>query len=313
MKLREAQPLNKIAEKIGATIIGNANAVVSGINEIHKVEKGDLTFVDVQRYFTKALSSNASFIIINEVVDCPADKALLIHPKPFDAYNQLVASFYDTQNAFDLSTPVSNSAKISDSAQVHQGVSIGNNVCIGENSIIYPNVVIYDNVSIGKNVIIHSGSVIGGQAYYYAKKDGRFVKWHSCGNVVINDDVEIGSCCTIDKGVSGATKIGKGTKLDNQVHVGHGVEIGENCLFAAQCGIGGKTIIEDEVICWGQVGITKSIRIGKGAVISAQSGVSKSLAGGKAYYGSPAREIKVVQKEMAAVRRLPDYFHELKK
>ncbi len=312
MKLKEAIKLADIAETIGATVIGNDQKMVFGINEIHKVEEGDLTFVDVERYYKKALNSNASFIIIKKLVDCPQGKSLLIHPQPFEAYNSLVAKFYDHKKVFDLDKRVAAQSQIDPSAQIHQGVSIGNNVQIGAGCVIYPNVVIYDNVSIGKNVIIHSGSIIGGQAYYYAKKNGEFVKWHSCGSVTIEDNVEIGSLCTIDKGVSGNTRIGKGTKLDNQVHVGHGVEIGENCLFAAQCGIGGKTIIEDEVICWGQVGITKSIRIGKGAIISAQSGVSKSLEGGKAYYGSPARELKTVQKELAALRKLPDYFQNSK-
>jgi UDP-3-O-[3-hydroxymyristoyl] glucosamine N-acyltransferase len=305
MLLNEQIELGAIASLINGYVLGNAKSMVKGINEIHKVEEGDLTFVDVEKYYKKALTSNASFIIINKEVDLPVGKSLIIHDNPFEAYNNLVAHFYDYKNVFDTSNPIAQKSQIDESAILYHNVVVGNNVVIGKNCIIYPNVVIYDNVSIGDNVIIHSGAVIGGQAYYYAKKNGAFVKWHSCGSVVIDDNVEIGSCCTVDKGVSGITRIGEGTKLDNHVHVGHGVVIGKNCLFAAQCGIGGKTIIEDDVICWGQVGITKSIRIGKGAVISAQSGVSKSLSGGKAYYGSPAREIKTVQKEMAALRKLP--------
>ena len=306
MLLENPIKLGQVVKAIGGYVLGNTESLVKGINEIHKVDMGDITFVDVEKYYKKALNSKASFVIINKEVDLPVGKSLIVHENPFEAYNALGAMNYDHENVFDKNNAVSSKALIHETAIIHQNVSIGNNVRIGENSIIYPNVVVYDNVSIANNVVIHSGSVIGGQAYYYAKQNGAFVKWHSCGSVEIANNVEIGSCCTIDKGVSGITKIGEGTKLDNQVHVGHGVVIGANCLFAAQCGIGGKTIIEDDVICWGQVGITKSIRVGKGAVISAQSGVSKSLAGGKAYYGSPAREIKTVQKEMAALRKLPE-------
>lgn len=305
MRLKEPVALSTIANLIGAEIVGDPLEKVEGINEIHKVGSGDLTFVDVEKYYKKALTSAASFVIINKEVPQPEGKSLLVHPKPFDAYNQLVSHFYKVFDSFSLSEAVSPSASVHPTAVIHQGVVLGNDVTIGENTVIYPNVVVYDNVHIGKNVIIHSGSVVGGQAFYFAKKGERYEKWHSCGSVLIENNVEIGSACTIDKGVSGITRIGEGTKLDNQVHVGHGVVIGKNCLFAAQCGIGGKTIIEDDVICWGQVGITKDVRIGKGAVISAQSGVSKSLEGGKAYYGSPARDLRIVQKELAALRRLP--------
>lgn len=307
MRIEAPISVGEVARLIDGRVIGDPNMVVTGINEIHKVGEGDLTFVDVEKYYQKALGSSATFVLINKEVAVPNGKCLIYHPNPFEAYNQLVAHFYPVNDAFDLKHKRSSSAQVHESAIVHPGVIIGNNVTIGAGAIIFPNVVIYDNVHIGQEVLIHSGSVIGGHAFYYGKKDGAYVKWHSCGSVHIEDRVEIGSGCTIDKGVSGETRIGEGTKLDNQIHVGHGAVIGKNCLFAAQCGIGGKTIIEDEVVCWGQVGITKDIRIGKGAVFSAQAGVSKSLEGGKAYYGSPARELKLVQKELAALRQLPQF------
>lgn len=288
-------------------MVGNTTQNVLGINEIHKVEKGDITFVDVEKYYNKCLNSDATFIIINKMVECPEGKALLLHPQPFDAYNLLTSHFYPYTAEFNGQSALGDETFIDQSANIHANVSIGNGVQIGANTTIMPNVVIYDNVTIGENVIIHGGSIIGGHAFYFAKKKSGWQKWKSVGRVVIENDVEIGSACTIDKGVSGITRIGAGTKLDNQVHVGHGVVIGKNCLFAAQCGIGGKTIIEDDVICWGQVGITKDVRIGKGAIIGAQAGVSKSLEGGKAYFGSPAREMRKAHKEMAALRNLPNY------
>ncbi|HEY0274342.1 MAG TPA: UDP-3-O-(3-hydroxymyristoyl)glucosamine N-acyltransferase, partial [Chitinophaga sp.] len=143
--------------------------------------------------------------------------------------------------------------------------------------------------------------------------DVQYDKMESCGRVVIEDFVEIGACCTVDKGVSGDTIIGKGTKMDNQIHIGHGVVIGRNCLIAAQVGIAGKTIIEDEVIIWGQVGISKDLTIGKGAVLNAQSGVPSSLPGGKVYFGTPALDAKEKMKELAWVKRIHEMWAMLTK
>ncbi|MBI3141560.1 MAG: UDP-3-O-(3-hydroxymyristoyl)glucosamine N-acyltransferase [Bacteroidetes bacterium] len=310
MKLKEPVSIRAIAQLIGAELIGPDNGMLLGINEIHKVEPGDLTFVDVAKYYEKALTSQASFIIINQRMVPPEGKVLLLHEKPFEAYNGLIARYYRVHHSFEPDRAVASSAQVHPSAVLHQGVVVGCDVTIGAHTVVFPNVVIYDNVHIGSHVIIHAGTVIGGQAFYYSRQQGYYKKWHSCGSVIIENHVEIGSSCTIDKGVSGITRIGEGTKLDNQVHVGHGVVIGKHCLFAAQCAIGGKTTIEDGVVAWGQVGIVKNVTIGKGAVLGAQCGVSKSLEGGKAYYGSPARELRVAQRELAALRKLPSWVHE---
>ena len=166
-----------------------------------------------------------------------------------------------------------------------------------------------DHCIIGDNVVIQSGTVIGSDAFYYNKKTNRDIHYKrmtSCGRVVIKDDVEIGAGCTIDRGVTGDTVIGEGTKMDNHVHIGHDTVVGKNCLFAAQVGIAGAAMIEDEVILWGQVGISKTLTVGKGAVINAQSGVPSSLPGGKAYFGSPAGEARGKMKEIAWVKRIPE-------
>lgn len=304
MKLSKAVKICDLVHLIGGEIVGDSDAEVQGINEIHKVEPGDLTFVNHPKYYKKALSSNATFIIINHNEECPEGKVLILHDDPFLAYNQLVAKFYHVFDSFNLNATIGNDVNIHPTAQIHQGVVIGHNVSIGEGSIIFPNTVIYDNVHIGKNVIIHANSVIGAHAFYFAKPKNSYVKWHSCGYVTIEDSVEIGASCTIDKGVSGETKIGEGTKLDNHIHVGHGVVIGKNCLFAAQCGIGGKTVIEDDVICWGQVGISKSLTVGKGAVLLAQTGVSKSIKGATVYGGAPAQEARKWHKDLAWLRTM---------
>src|SRR5690606_30029363 len=140
---------------------------------------------------------------------------------------------------------------------------------------------------IGDRVNIQAGALLGTDAFYFKKTDKQYSKWNSCGRVVIENDVEIGAGCTINKGVSGDTIIGAGSKLDSQVHIGHGAVIGKNCLFAAQVGVAGKTIIGSNVVLYGQVGIAQNLTIGDGAVLLAKSGVSKNLEGNKVYFGIP--------------------------
>ena len=155
---------------------------------------------------------------------------------------------------------------------------------------------------------MQSGTVIGSDAFYYNKKTTReihYKKMLSCGRVIIEDYVEIGANCTIDRGVSGDTLIGAGTKIDNLVHIGHDTVVGKNCLFAAQVGIAGASIIEDEVILWGQVGVSKTLKIGKGAEVYAQSGVPASLEAGKRYFGSPAEDAMIKKKELIWIKRIP--------
>lgn len=305
MKFSEAISVKTIAQKIGATIIGNADLMATGINEIHKVEAGDITFVDVKKYFKKSLESAASIIILNEVADCPEGKALLLCDQPFEAYNNLVLEHRPFR---PLSAQVADSAFIHPSAIVEPNVVIGPHVRIGAYAYIQANVTIHEYTLIGDHVTIQSGTVIGGDAFYFKRYESTYKKWRSGGRVVIEDHVDIGPNCNICRGVSGDTIIGEGSKLDGLIHIGHGVVIGKNCLLAAQVGIGGKTILEDEVLCYGQVGISQNIRIGKKAVIAAQSGVSKSLEGGKIYFGSPAEEIRQHHRKMAILRQLPDFF-----
>ncbi|MEX0966572.1 MAG: UDP-3-O-(3-hydroxymyristoyl)glucosamine N-acyltransferase [Bacteroidia bacterium] len=305
MKFQNPQPLREVAEVLNCRYKGPHDLSLTGINEIHKVEAGDITFTDVPKYYKKALNSAATAVLINSEEQEPAaGKGLLISEDPFRDYNRLVKHFRLPAPIPQGKFTVGKSVTIAENTQVHPGVVIGNFVKIGRNCIIYPNVVIYDQTTIGDNVVIHANSVLGADAFYFKNRNTHHDKLISCGNVIVEEDVEIGASCTIDKGVSGSTVIGKGSKLDNHIHVGHGAIIGKRCLIAAQCGIGGKAIIEDDVIIWGQAGITKDIRIGKGAVISAQAGVSKSLPGGKLYFGSPARDARTAYREMAALRMM---------
>lgn len=307
MKFKQAVPITEIAEIISAKIKGDDKLLAEGLNEIHKVRKGDITFVDVPKYFDKSLNSQASIIIINEAVECPEGKALLIVDAPFEAYNLLAKNYFPP---YHLSQNIHPESEVHPSSIIEPNVVIGPFVKIGRDCHIHANCVIESNTTIGNKVTIHSGTVIGSDAFYYKKHPDHYEKWHSTGCVIIEDHVEIGACCTINKGVSGETVIGMGTKIDCQVHLGHGVVVGQNCLFAAQVGIGGKTIVQDDVVMYGQVGIAQNLVIGTGAVILAKSGVSKSLEGGKTYFGAPAKEAKMAYKEIAALRQLPKFLRE---
>lgn len=305
MRFENKVPLTDIADLIGARIVGENDREASGINEIHKVEEGDLVFVDHPKYYQKCINSAASFIIINQETSFPPHKSLLIVDEPFEAYQKIVQHY---RPFIPSQKTISDTATIGEGSIVMPGAIIGNNVHIGKDTMIYPNAVIMDHCVIGNNVIIQSGTVIGSDAFYYNKKNNRdihYKKMLSGGRVVIEDSVEIGANCTIDRGVSGDTVIGAGTKMDNLVHIGHDTVVGKNCLFAAQVGIAGATTIEDEVILWGQVGVSKTLTIGKGAEIFAQSGVPSSLAGGKKYFGYPAEDAMTKKKELVWMKRIP--------
>jgi len=309
MKFSRAYTLNEISEIVNVEIIGNKDIPVLGINEIHMVENGDITFVDHPKYYDKALNSNATIIIINKPVDAPEGKALLFTEDPFKAYNKITNHF----NPFVAATStISDSATIGEGSIIQPGVFIGNNVKIGKNCLIHSNVSIYDNVIIGNDVIIHANSVIGGDAYYFQKREDGWHKMHTCGNVLIKDKVEIGAVCTIDRGVSGNTIIGEGTKFDNHVQVGHDTHIGKHCLIGAFCAIAGVTVIEDNVLIWARVAVNKDLVIKEGATILATSAVDKSLeGGGKVYFGAPAEDVRKKWREMAAIRKLPEIIKKL--
>lgn len=309
MKFTHPVSVKEIAAMIDAEIIGNQEQLATGINEIHKVTPGDIAFVDVAKYFKKTIESAATVIILNEKTECPEGKTLLLVDEPFKAYNYLVSQFMPFEA---LVSGVSHAASIHPDAIVEPGAVIGANVTIGAGTLIQAGAVICSHTIIGTNCIIQPGAVIGSDAFYFKKSNSIYHKWNSCGRVIIEDDVYIGANCTVNRGVSGDTIIGRGTKIDCLVHIGHGVVIGRNCLIAAQTGISGKTILEDNVVLYGQVGIAQNINIGAGAVISAKSGISKDLEGGKTYFGVPASEISEKLRELASVRQLPEILKKLK-
>lgn len=307
MKFPSPVSLQWIATLIDAELIGNINAEATGINELHKVQIGDLAFVDHPKYYDTCLNSDASFIIINNKdVVIPNGKALLVAAEPFEAYLKIVNHFRPFNPSNKM---ISDSAVIGEATVIMPNAFIGNHVSIGNNCIIHPNVVINDYTVIGNNVIIQAGTVIGGDAFYYNGKKNREVMYkrmQSCGNVVIEDNVEIGCNCTIDRGVTSETRIGKGTMIDNLVHLGHEVVVGKNCLIATQVGIAGATTLEDGVILWGQVGVNKTITIGAGAVVMGQAGVTNTIKGNKVYMGTPAIDASEKRREFVWAKRIPE-------
>lgn len=307
MKFDKSISLKELSSFLGRTFFGPENHMVTGINEIHKVEVGDIVFVDHPKYFKKALESAATTIIITEKVEYPEGKAIIVSETPFDDFNRIVNQFR-TRKPWVLDH---SNAKIHSTASIFPNASIGNNVEIGENTRICAGAVICDNTIIKNNVVIGPNAVIGHDAFYYKKKPEGYTRLETCGRTIIEDDVEIGALTTIDCGVSGDTIIGKGTKIDNQVHVGHDTVVGENCLFAASVAIAGCVIVGNNVTMWGQVGIASDVKIGDGVVLLAKAGTNKDLEAGKVYFGAPCSDARIKMRELAALKRLPGLLEKL--
>ncbi|MEM9076233.1 MAG: UDP-3-O-(3-hydroxymyristoyl)glucosamine N-acyltransferase [Bacteroidota bacterium] len=310
MKFPKPQTLKGIADLIKTEFVGDSDFPVLGMNEIHVVEEGDIVFVDHPKYYDKALESNATIVLINKKVDCPKGKALLISDDPFRDFNKLTVHFRPFESS---NTSIAQTAEIGEGTIIQPNVFVGNHVKIGKNCLIHANVSIYDHCVIGNNVTIHAGTVLGADAFYYKNRPEGFDKLISGGRVVIEDNVDIGASCTIDRGVTGDTTIKEGAKLDNQIQIGHDTVIGKKCLIASHTGIAGCTVLEDEVTLWGQVGVISGITIGKKAIVLAQSGVGRSLEGGKTYFGSPAEEAREKMKQLAYIKQVPFLMEKMKK
>jgi len=309
MKFPKPHSLKQIANLIDCKFVGSDDFPVSGMNEIHVVEPGDIVFVDHPKYYDKALESAATIVLINKEVECPEGKALLISDDPFRDFNKLTEYFkpFKASNA-----AIAASASIGEGTIIQPNCFIGNNVMIGKNCTIHSNVSIYDDAIIGDNVTIHAGTILGASAFYYKNRPEGYDQLKSGGRVIIEDNVDIGALCTIDRGVTGDTTIGKGSKLDNQIQIGHDTIIGKKCLIASQTGIAGCVVVEDNVTIWGQVGIKSDVIITSGTVIYAQAGINKSTIPNKTYFGSPAQDARSFFKEMAYVKKIPEILEKLK-
>lgn len=299
MRFNQPQTLKTIAELTGAKMIGDENFQVLGTNEIHMVKPGEIVFVNHPKYYDKALNSPATIILIDKEVDCPEGKALLVSDDPFRDFNKINTHFTRIYNF----TEELHDIEVGEGTKIHSSAVIGNEVKIGKNCLIFPKVVIGDRTVIGDNVIIQANTVLGGDAFYYRKLNGNYDRLISVGNVVIENNVEIGNGCTIDRGVTDSTIIGEGSVLDNQIQIGHDTIIGKRCLIASQTGIAGCCVIEDEVTIWGQVGMASGVRVESGTVLLAKCGVNRDLKKGT-YFGSIAEEFREYLRKEVKIKNL---------
>lgn len=309
MKFPESLTLKELSIYLNAKFVGDPDHIVSGMNEIHMVESGDLTFVDHPKYYDKALHSDATTILINKEVECPEGKGLIISKDPFVDFNRIGDRFRPFHPSDHY---ISSTAEIGEGTVIQPGAFIGNHVKIGKNCLVHANASVYDNCVLGDEVVLHSGSVIGADGFYFQKRKDETLKFKSVGRVVLGDHVEVGANSTIDKGVTGDTTIGDYTKFDNHVQVGHDTQIGRYCIIGAFTAIAGVTKIEDNVILWAKVVVDKDLVIGEGAVMLATSGADKNLEGGKVYFGSPAMEVRKAWQQMALIKKLPEIWEKVR-
>ena len=323
--------VQEIADFVQARVLGDNSERVNGIASIGSARKGDLVFVEDERNLDAALGSEASAVIAGDFATGKGgSKALLICAQPrlaFARAAQLLSSQTKREHGIHPSAMIHPSADlgreitIDERVVIKEGVRIGNrswvgancvlgaNTVIGDGCEIYPNVTIYPGVRLGKSVIVHSGAVLGSDGFGYVRdrKTGHYEKFPQTGQLEIEDDVEIGANATVDRGALDVTRIRRGTKIDNLVHVGHNVQIGEDVVIAAQTGLSGSAVVENNVIIGGQVGIADHVRIEEGAILGAQSGIpTKKVIRGKGivFWGTPARPIRDYLKELAVLARL---------
>jgi UDP-3-O-[3-hydroxymyristoyl] glucosamine N-acyltransferase len=323
--------LKDVAAFLGATLVGNGQAEISGIASLSSAQPGDLVFVESARHLPQAIESLASAIIAGEFAANGAHrKPILIVKQPRLAFARAGAWLQTSENSagsrhasavIDAGAKLAKDVTVEERAVIRERVTIGEGTRIGAGSVvgpdvtigrdcrIYPNVTIYPQVRLGDRVAVHAGAVLGSDGFGYVPdaKTGRYEKFPQIGRLEIEDDVEIGANSTVDRGALDVTRIGRGTKIDNLVHVGHNVDIGEDVVIAAQTGVSGSSVIENGVIVGGQVGIADHVRIESGAILGAQSGIpSKKVIRGKGivFWGTPARPIKEYLKELAVLAKL---------
>lgn len=323
------------ADLVGGKIIGDASLEIKYVSKIQEAQSGDLTFLYLPAYEKYLKTTNASAVLIRPGTKKSRDDITYIEiDNPNIAFQKIIEKYFTPKiklNGIDKTVSIPSSAKLGNNVALGKNVVlednciVGNNtkifhntvilqnVKIGDDCLIYPNVTIRENCIIGNNVIIHSGTVVGSDGFGYApRKDGGYDKIPQIGNVVIEDNVELGSNISIDRAAIGSTVIKKGTKIDNLVQIAHNVVIGENTAISAQSGIAGSTTIGKNCILAGQVGIVGHIEITDGVLIGAQSGVSKSITKPGKYFGSPVKELNISLRQEGHFRNLAKYAEKIK-
>lgn len=339
-KQQQIYTVAELAEYVNGEVYGKTDQEVTGVSGLEQSTSRTLTFAEDKKHLSKIFQAEAGAVIVprsfreniqeREQLDYPegdGGKTLILVDNPRLAYARIAGLFVPEpyyRPGIHPSAVVSASAELGEDVSLHPqvvvgdncrlgegvvlapGVKLGNGVEIGDNSVLHPNVVVEFDCKLGSEVIIHSGTIIGSDGYGFVTEEGRHYKIPQLGQVIIEDRVEIGASVTIDRGTSGPTVIGEGTKVDNLVQIAHNVRVGANCLLVAQVGIAGSTELADGVTLAGQVGVAGHLKINQGATIAAKSLVSKEIPPGVFYSGIPAQEHSRELRQQASRRRLPD-------
>jgi len=327
--------VSELAELVSGNVVGIGSTVIERIANLDTAGEHEIAYVDNEKFFELAERSNASCLIVPQQARIGSQTAALIEvanpklafaiigaalhpPKQLDALVHQSATIAETADIaltayIGAHVNIGEYSRVDSSTRIESGVVIGDNVSIGSGCVIHPNVVLYDGVSIGNNVIIHAGVCIGADGFGYVRGDMSYYKFPQIGTVVIEDDVELGAHTCIDRAALGRTRIGRGTKLDNMVHVGHNCDIGERVVIAAQTGISGSVVIEDDAVIGGQVGFGDHTRVQKGAIIGSKAGIlpGKIVRPG-VWWGIPVQPLAEYKRLNAHLGRLPAMRDELK-
>src|ERR1019366_31012 len=326
------QSLRDLAGKLGCHLLGDSSIVVTNVSSLQSAASDSLVFVENAKHLDAALGSSAAAVIVGDFAAgnfaASTSKPLLISAQPRLTFaraakllrdpdrnrvihpSAIVPATAELGKNVDIGARaiLSEHVKVGDETTIGAGSVIGDNVVIGTHCRLDANVIIYPGTTLGDRVIVQAGAILGSEGFGYVRdsKTGRYEQSPQIGRLVIEDDVEIGANSTIDRGALDETRIRRGAKIDNLVHIGHNVQIGENDVIAAQTGIAGSAVVEDNVIIGGQVGIADHVRIEEGAILGAQSGIpTKKVIRGKGvvFWGTPARPIREYLKELAFLSR----------
>ncbi len=322
--------VREVAEELGARLHGDGNILVAGVASIASASASDIVFVEDEKYLSQAMRCEAGAVIAGDFAEGSSGKALLISRHPKLAFARAarflkgekrgeVGNVHESASVHlsvvaagvvvDACAVIAEEVEIGKGTRISAGCAIGRGVKIGRGCEIYPNVTMYPGTTVGDRVIVHAGAVLGSDGFGYVRdaKSGRYEKFPQVGRLVIEDDVEIGANTTIDRGALDETRIGRGTKIDNLVHIGHNCRIGENVVIAAQTGLSGSIVIEKDVVLGGQVGVGEHARIEEGVMLGGQGGVlpNKVLRGkGVVFWGTPAQPVRQYLKQLAALVKL---------
>jgi len=319
--------LDLVAQAVGGTVIGDGSIEITGVAGIREAREGELTFLANPRYEPYLEATMASAIIVADNHRA-LGKPLILNDNPYLAFLKAVHFFQGEENrppsgvhpsavvaedacidetaSIGPNAVIESGARIGPLAWIGPGCYLGHGSSIGAETRLHPNVTIREDCVLGARVLVHSGTVIGSDGFGFVRDGDIYRKLPQVGNVVIEDDVELGACVTIDRATTGTTRIGQGSKIDNLVQIAHNVQIGKNCIIVAQVGISGSTSIGENVVLAGQVGIVGHIEIGAGAQVGAKSGVSKSVKPGERVFGYPALPVGQAKRIEASLRHLPE-------